>query len=114
MYAKLLSLRRASVLSASTSIASSPPGVAGGGSGDGGRCARTSGFALYSNIIGIFVTDLVDDSVPDMVVPADILAFNAGAMKEMHGICCEANPPIAPAQNTTLRVADVQGRRRSQ
>jgi hypothetical protein len=75
-------------------------------------------FALYSNIIGIFrsdgVTDLVDDSVPDMVVPADILALTAGAMKEMHGICCEANPPIAPAQDTTLRVADVQGRRRSQ
>ena len=43
-------------------------------------------FALYSNIIGIFrsdgVTDLVDDSVPDMVVSADILA-----LKEMHGIC---------------------------
>jgi hypothetical protein len=75
-------------------------------------------FALYSNIIGIFrsdgVTDLIDDSVPDMVVPADILALTAGAMKEMHGICCETNPPIAPAQDTTLRVADVQGRRRSQ
>jgi hypothetical protein len=75
-------------------------------------------FALYSNIIGIFrsdgVTDhLVDDSVPDMVVPADILALTAGAIKEMHGVCCETNPPIAPAQDTTLRVADVQGRRGS-
>ena len=42
-------------------------------------------FALYSNIIGIFrsdgVTDLVDDSVPDMVVRTDILALTAGAMK---------------------------------
>jgi hypothetical protein len=49
-------------------------------------------FALYSNIIGIFksdgVTDLIDDSGPDMVVPADILALIAGSMKEMHGICC--------------------------
>ena len=48
-------------------------------------------FALYSNIVGIFrsdgVTDLIDDSVPDMVEPADILALTAGAMKEMHGIC---------------------------
>ena len=75
-------------------------------------------FVLYFNIVGILrpngFTDLVDDSVPDMVVPADILALTAGAMKEMHGICCETNPPIAPAQDTTLRVADVQGRRRSQ
>ena len=76
-------------------------------------------FALPFNVVGVLirwdgVTDLVDDSVPDVVLPPDVLALTAGAMKEMQGICCQTDPPIAPAQDTTLRVADVQGHRRSQ
>jgi hypothetical protein len=74
-------------------------------------------FALHCNVIGIIITDgganLVDDSIPDMIVPANVLALAAGAVEEVHGISCQTNPPIAPAQDTTLRVADVQGRRRS-
>ena len=50
-------------------------------------------FTLYFIIVGILtsngVPDLIDDSVPDMVVPADVLVLTAGAMKEMHGICCQ-------------------------
>ncbi len=42
-------------------------------------------FALYSNIIKIFrsdgVTDLIDDSVPDMVVPADILYTSSQTLR---------------------------------
>jgi hypothetical protein len=65
-------------------------------------------FALHFNIVGVLiksdgVTDLVDDSIPVVVVPAYVLALTAGAMKEMHGICCQTNPPD-----------DVQVRRRSQ
>jgi hypothetical protein len=78
-------------------------------------------FALHFNVVGVVliwsdgVTDQIDDSVPDVVMPPDVLALTAGAMKEMHEICCQTDLPIAPAQDTTLRVvADVQGCRRSQ
>ena len=78
-------------------------------------------FTLHFNVVGVVliwsdgVTDLIDDSVPDVVMPPDVLALTAGAMKEMHGICYQTDPPIAPAQDTTLRVvADVQGCSRSQ
>ena len=49
-----------------------------------------------------------------MVVATDKLALAAGAMKEVHRIRGDnVDPPIAPAHDATLRVADVQGRRGS-
>ena len=58
------------------------------------------------------VTDLVNDnSITNMVMPADILTFTTGTIKEMHGTRRQAIPLITPTQDTTLRVADVRGRR---
>jgi hypothetical protein len=59
------------------------------------------------------VTDLIHDGIPDMVVATDKLALAAEAMKEVHRIRDNVDPPIAPAHDATLRVADVQGRRGS-
>jgi hypothetical protein len=59
------------------------------------------------------IADLVHDSVPDVIVAADKLALAAGAMEEVHRVLDNVDPPIAPAHDATLRVADVQGRRGS-
>ena len=54
----------------------------------GGRSHKW--FALHFNVVGSSsgrsdgVTDLVNDSVPDVVVQLDVLALTAGAIKELH------------------------------
>jgi hypothetical protein len=60
------------------------------------------------------VTDLIHDGIPDMVVATDKLALAAGAMKEVHRIRYNVDPPIAPAHDdATLRITDFQERRGS-
>ena len=87
------------------------------GSGGGGREMRSDEWlALYFDVRGAVVgaksvTDLVNDSITNMVMPAEILTFTAGTIKEMHETRRQAIPLIAPTQDTTLRVADVRGRR---
>jgi hypothetical protein len=72
-------------------------------------------FTLYFIIVGILtsngVPDLVDDSVPDMVVPADVLVFCWG--NEERNAWDLLSDKTADCTGT-LRVANVQGRRRSQ
>jgi hypothetical protein len=48
-----------------------------------------------------------------MVMATDKLALAAESMKEVHRIRYNVDPPIAPAYDATLRVADVQGRKGS-
>ena len=49
-----------------------------------------------------------------MVVETGKLALAAGAMKEVHRIRYNVDPPIVPAHDdTTLRIADFQERRGS-
>ena len=59
------------------------------------------------------IANLVYDGVAIMVVAADKLALAAGAVEEMYRIRGNADPPVAPAHDIALRVADVQGRRGS-
>ena len=59
------------------------------------------------------VTDLIHDGISDMVVATDKLALAAESMKEVYRIRYNVDPPIAPAHDATLRVADVQGRKGS-
>ena len=59
------------------------------------------------------VTNLIHDGISDMVVATDKLALAAGAVKDVHRIRYNVDPPIAPANDATLRVADLQGRRGS-
>jgi hypothetical protein len=59
------------------------------------------------------IADLIHGGIPDMVVATDKLALAAGAVKEVHRIRYNVDPPIAAAHDATLRVADVQGRRGS-
>jgi hypothetical protein len=54
------------------------------------------------------IANLVHDGVADVVVTADKLALATGAVKEMHWIRDNVDPPVAPAHDATLRVADVQ------
>ena len=56
---------------------------------------------------------MIHDDIPDMVVATDKLALAAGTMKEVQRIRDNVDPPIAPAHDAILRVADVQGRRGS-
>jgi hypothetical protein len=57
---------------------------------------------------------LSTESVPYVIVAAYKLALAAGAVEEVHRVLKNVvNPPIAPAHDATLCVADVQGRRGS-
>jgi len=59
------------------------------------------------------IPDLIHDGIADVIVASDELALAAGAMEEVHRIRDKVDPPIAPAHDATLRVADVQRRRGS-
>ena len=78
------------VLSGSSAIASSP-----GGAGGGSAVVRISGPRSTSMSKGSSsdrsdgVTDLVNNSVPDVVVQLDVLALTDGAIKEVHWISCQ-------------------------
>jgi hypothetical protein len=69
--------------------------------------------AFVAGLVVNRIANLVHDSVPDVVVSAYKLALAAGAVVEVHRILDNVDPPIAPAHDATLRVADVQGRRGS-
>ena len=69
------------------------------------------GALIMSHVDG--VADLIHDGIPDVVMATDELTLAAGAVKKVHRIRDNVDPPIAPAHDATLRVADVQGRRGS-
>jgi hypothetical protein len=70
-----------------SSIAFSPE--SGGGSGEGGRRARTSGLNPCQchrgprQVKSRHKCNLVDISIPNVVMPADVLALTVGAMEEV-------------------------------
>jgi hypothetical protein len=74
------------------------------------------GFTFHLDVVGAIlgpkrVTDLVNESVTDVVVPAYELALAAGTVEAVEWIIHQTDPSVAAAQDTTLRIADVQGRR---
>ena len=69
--------------------------------------------AFIAGLIVDRISNLVHDSVPDVIVATYKLALAAGAVEEVHRILENIDPSIAPAHDATLRVADVQGRRGS-
>jgi hypothetical protein len=69
--------------------------------------------AFIAGLVVDRISNLVHDSVPDVIVATYKLALAAGAVEEVHRVLENVDPSIASAHDATLRIADVQGRRGS-